>query len=372
MSRNSILNERHRALGSKLDGDTWNDMPIPWSYATNADDEVVAVRSRAGLYDVSALNIVNVRGPDAEKAIDQLVARDITKLKSGHSMLAAELNDTGAICDDIMVIRDSPTEFRLSHGTGATKENLARVTQGLNVKVEPDLGVHILSLQGPKSIAVLSPLLDFDLKSLAYFQHKSAKLFGKDIYIARGGYSGELGYEVYCREQDAVQVWDGILKAGEPFGVIAASWNSLDLTRIEAGLLFFPFEMVEGDTTPWEVNMGWGVDLDKPGDYIGKAAVLASKGKERFKQIGLVCRAATAVEAGAGIYIGGQQVGVVTSAAYSRYLMKSLALAHIALEFVKAGTAVEIKGTAASWQAYVAPMPFYDPLRLRTHPREKV
>lgn len=372
MSRNSILNERHRALGSTLDGDTWNDMPIPWSYDTNADDEVVAVRSRAGLYDISALNIVNISGPDAEKAVDQLVARDITKLKPGHSLLAAEVNEAGAICDDIMVIRDAATEFRLSHGSGATKENLAKIAQGLNVKIEPDLGVHILSLQGPKSIEILSPLLDFDLKGLAYFQHKPAKLFGKDIYIARGGYSGELGYEVYCREQDAVQVWDGILKAGEPVGVIAASWNSLDLTRIEAGLLFFPFEMVEGDTTPWEVNMGWGVDIDKAGDYIGKAAVLASRGKERFKQAGVICRAATAVEAGAGIYMDGKQVGVVTSAAYSRYLMQSLALVHIALEFAKAGTAVEIRGKTASWQAYVAPIPFYDPLRLRTHPREKV
>lgn len=372
MSRNSILNERHRALGSTLDGDTWNDMPIPWSYDTNADDEVVAVRSRAGLYDISALNIVNISGPDAEKAVDQLVARDITKLKPGHSLLAAEVNEAGAICDDIMVIRDAATEFRLSHGSGATKANLAKIAQGLNVKIEPDLGVHILSLQGPKSIEILSPLLDFDLKGLAYFQHKPAKLFGKDIYIARGGYSGELGYEVYCREQDAVQVWDGILKAGEPVGVIAASWNSLDLTRIEAGLLFFPFEMVEGDTTPWEVNMGWGVDIDKAGDYIGKAAVLASRGKERFKQAGVICRAATAVEAGAGIYMDGKQVGVVTSAAYSRYLMQSLALVHIALEFAKAGTAVEIRGKTASWQAYVAPIPFYDPLRLRTHPREKV
>jgi len=370
MSRNSILNERHRALGSKLDGDTWNDMPIPWSYDSDVHDEVVAVRSRAGLYDVSALNIVNVSGPDAEKALDQLVARDITKLKPGHSLLAAEVDEAGAICDDIMVIRDSATAFRVSHGSGATKTNLAKIAAGLNVQVEPDLDVHILSLQGPKSLAILDPLLDFDLKSLAYFQHKATKLFGKDVYIARGGYSGELGYEVYCSAQDAVLLWDEILKAGKPLGAIPASWNSLELTRIEAALLFFPFEMIEGDTTPWEVNMGWGVDLDKPGDYIGKAAVLASKGKERVRQIGLVCKAATAVEAGAGLFIDGKQVGVVTSAAYSRYLMQSLALAHIAPAFAVNGTVVEVRGQAASWQGYVAPTPFYDPLRLRTHPRE--
>lgn len=371
MSRNSILNERHRALGSKLDGETWNDMPIPWSYDADVHDEVVAVRSRAGLYDVSALNIVNVAGPDAEKAVDRLVARDITRLKPGHSLLAAEVNEAGAICDDIMVIRDSATAFRLSHGSGATKQQLAKIAQGLDVQVEPDLGAHILSLQGPKSLEVLSPLLAFDLKELAYFQHKPAKLCGKDVYIARGGYSGELGYEIYCRAEDAVLLWDELLTAGEPFGVIPASWNSLELTRIEAALLFFPFEMIEGDTTPWEVNMGWGVDLDKPGDYIGKAAVLASKGKERVRQIGLVCQAAIAVEAGASIHIGGKQVGVVTSASYSRYLMQSLALAHIAPEFAANGTEVEIQGKTTNCKAYIAPIPFYDPLRLRTHPRSE-
>ncbi|MPS49360.1 aminomethyltransferase family protein [Methylobacillus sp.] len=372
MSRNSILNERHRALGSKLDGETWNDMPIPWSYDTDVHDEVVAVRSRAGLYDVSALNIVNVTGPDAERAVDRLVARDITRLKPGHSLLAAEVNEAGAICDDIMVIRDAANSFRISHGSGATKQQLAKAAEGLDVKVEPDLDAHILSLQGPKSLSVLKPLVAFDLDELAYFQHKQTQLFGKTVYIARGGYSGELGYEIYCRAEDAVLLWDEILKAGEPFGVIPASWNSLELTRIEAALLFFPFEMIEGDTTPWEVNMAWGVDIDKPGDYIGKAAVLASRGKERFRQVGLICRAATAVEAGAAIYHEGRQVGVITSASYSRYLMQSLALAHIAPALAVNGTAVEVKGKAASWPAYVAPTPFYDPLRLRTHPREEV
>ncbi|MCB5185234.1 aminomethyltransferase family protein [Methylobacillus gramineus] len=372
MSRNSILNERHRALGSKLDGETWNDMPIPWSYDSDVHDEVVAVRSSAGLYDVSALNVVNVTGPDAEKLVDQLVARDITRLKPGTSLLAAELSEVGAICDDIMVIRDSATAFRLSHGSGQTPVNLAKLSAGLNVEVKADLGSHILSLQGPKSLEVLNPLLDFDLESLAYFQHKATTIFGKEVYIARGGYSGELGYEVYCRAEDAILIWDEILKAGASVGVIPASWNSLELTRIEAALLFFPFEMPESDTTPWEVNMGWGVDLDKKGDYLGKEAVLALKGRERIRQVGLICRSNVAVEAGAEILHDGKKVGVVTSASYSRYLMQSLALAHISPELAVNGTDVKIQGKHISCDAYVAPTPFYDPLRLRTHPRSGV
>ncbi len=370
MARNSILNDRHRALGSKLDGDTWNDMPIPWSYNTDAHDEVVAVRSAAGLYDVSALNIVNVSGPDAEKVLDMLVCKDVTKLTPGTSVLAAEVDETGALCDDIMIIRDSATEFRVSHGSGKTPEQLKKLSAGKNVKIEADLDVHILSLQGPKSLAILAPHVSFDLAKLPYFKHENSVLFGKDVVIARGGYSGERGYEVYCKAKDAVELWDKILEVGKPFGAIPASWNSLDLTRVEAALLFFPFEMPEGDTTPWEVNMGWGVDLDKQGDYVGKAAVLASRGKERVKQAGLICRSNSAVEAGAKILKDGKEVGVVTSASYSRYLMLSLAMVHLKPEFTAIGTALEVAGSKGNVKAYVAPTPFYDPMRLRTHPQE--
>lgn len=369
MARNSILNERHRALGSNLDGDTWNDMPIPWSYHTDPHDEVIAVRSRAGLYDVSALNIMNVTGPDAEKVLDMLVARDITRLTSGTSILAAEVDETGALCDDIMIIRDGAQVFRVSHGSGKTPVNLQALAVGKNVKIEADLDAHILSLQGPKSLEILAPHVSFDLAALPYFKHQTSTLFGKEVVIARGGYSGERGYEVYCKAADAVALWDQILEVGKSFGVIPASWNSLDLTRIEAALLFFPFEMPEGDTTPWEVSMGWGVDLDKAGDYIGKAAVLASRGKERVKQCGLICRSVSAVEAGAKVLKDGKEIGVVTSASYSRYMMLSLAMVHLKPEYTAIGTAVEVVGSQSQCAAYVAPTPFYDPMRLRTHPQ---
>ena len=203
MQRNSVLNERHRQLGSKLDGDTWNNMPIPWSYNSCPHDEVVATRTRAGLYDVSALNIVNVTGPDAEAVIDRLVTIDITKLKPGTARLGGEVNEAGALVDDIMIIRDSADKFRISHGSGATPKTLAALAAGKNVKVEADLDVHILSLQGPVSLDVLAPHTPADLAALPYFNHVETTLFGKKVTLGRGGYSGERGYEVYCSAADA-------------------------------------------------------------------------------------------------------------------------------------------------------------------------
>lgn len=370
--RNSILNGRHVALGSKLDGDTWNDMPVPWSYNTCADDEVVAVRTRAGLYDVSALNIVHVTGVDAESVLDQLVAKDVTRLKDGDAIIAVEVDEAGALCDDIMIIRDTEHAFMVSHGSGKTLENLLVLAKGKKVEVAKDNDVHILSLQGPKSLEILAPHVGFKLADLPYFKFEKTTIFGKNVMIGRGGYSGERGYEVYCSAKDAVEVWDKILEAGQPFGTIAASWNSLELTRIEAALSFFPYEMPEGDTTPWEVGLGWGVDLDKKGTYTGKEAVLMMRGRERVKQVGLVCQSSAAVEAGSKVMKDGKVIGVITSASYSRYLMLSLALVHIKPEHSQIGTVVDVVGKSRGCKAKVVQTPFYDPMRLRTHPENKV
>ncbi|WP_438970697.1 aminomethyltransferase family protein [Methylophaga sp.] len=369
VTRNSVLNIRHKELGSKLDGDTWNGMPIPWSYHTDPNDEVIAVRTRAGLYDISALNIVNVSGPAALKVLDQLVAIDVTELKPGTSRLAAEVNEEGALVDDIMVICDAKETYRLSHGSGATQETLARLAKDQDVIIEQDYDVHILSLQGPKSVEILDPEVDINLRTLPYFKHLETVLFGCDVVISRGGYSGERGYEVYCSANDAVHLWDSILEKGHRYGAIPASWDSLDLTRVEAALLFFPYDMPEGDTTPWEVNMSWCIDQNKQGDYIGKQALAKLKGRERFKQTGLVCQSNEAVEIGAKIIRDGKEIGEVTSAIYSQYLMKSIAMVHIKPEFSQIGTQVLVAG-AKPVNAHVVKTPFYDPMRLRTHPEQ--
>jgi aminomethyltransferase len=158
-----------------------------------------------------------------------------------------------------------------------------------------------------------------------------------------------------------------MLEVGKKQGVIPASWTTLDLTRVEGALLFFPFEMPEGDTTPWEVNMHWAVDLDKAGDYIGKQAVMASRGNERVKQAGMHVQYSAAVEAGARIFAGDRQVGVVTTASYSRFLMQSLAMVHLEPGLTALGTALTIRDSSGDHKANVVRTPFYDPMRLRTH-----
>jgi aminomethyltransferase len=364
-ARSSVLNDRHRALGSDLSS-SWNDMPIPQNYSSCPYAETETVRNRAGLFDVSALKMVNVEGPDALAFLNYLLTSDVSKAAVGDSHISNIVNADGALIDDVLVYVDGPNNFRVSHGGGAFEEAAAAAKGSFNVSVTRDDHVYILSLQGPRALDVLAPHTPMKLGELKYFHHAPTTLFGKSVSIARGGYSAERGYEVYCSADDAHYIWDSILAAGKAHGVSAVSWSCLDIIRVEGGLLFFPFDMTHGDTTPWEVRADWTVDLTKP-DFIGKQALVAKKGKERSFITGLEVAHSEAIQPLSKITANGRQVGVVTSTTFSQHLMKSLAMAQIEREFTKLGTELVIED-GGQHKAVVVQMPFYDPMRLRTHP----
>lgn len=369
LPRQSVLNERHLALGSKLDAE-WNGMPIPQSYSTDRYEETTIVRSRAGLFDVTGLRIVNVSGPDAEAMLNAMLTSDVSKLSPGQSAISNIVDENGSLIDDVLVYRDGAQQFRISHGGGSLEDVLPEFTEGRNVQAARDDDIHILSLQGPLALDILKPHTPLDIAKLKYFEHARTKLFGKDVSLARGGYSAERGYEVFCSSKDAIGIWDAIMEAGKPFGIVAASWDCLDIVRVEGALLFFPFDMPKPDTTPWEVGADWTVDLSKP-DFRGKVALQKKKGKERFKQVGLEILHDDAVAPGSKIFKDGREVGTVNSTTYSRHLMKSLGLAHLPPELSALGTEVEVQTDKGKLTANVVRTPFYDPMRLRTHPVEE-
>ncbi|MDQ3796943.1 MAG: aminomethyltransferase family protein [Pseudomonadota bacterium] len=361
--RFNALYDRHKALGASFEEPLWN-MGVPWLYHTDPNDEHVAVRTRVGLWDVSCLRVINIQGPDALTVLNTMQAADVSMLKPGQSRLGCLVNEQGALTDDFLVYCDGPDRYRATHGDGDAEEVMREVATGKDVEITPDDDVHVLSVQGPKSLELLAPHAEIDLASLPYFNHKPSTLFGKKVLISRAGYSHERGYEVFCASNDAVELWDSILREGERFGVMPCSFTCLDLCRVEGGLLFYPFDMPEGDTTPWEVGMDWAVDLDK-GEFRGRQALQEKRDKPRVKQTGLICKSDQAVEADAKLYKDGREVGVVTTPAYSRYLMQSLALVHVKPDFVARGTEMEVRGPKVNCKAYVWQPPFYDPLRLR-------
>lgn len=367
--RQSALNERHKALGSKLDGE-WNGMPLPQTYATDPYEEVAATRSRAGLIDVTALRLINATGPDVVAALNEMLTSDVNALAPSQSAISNIVDENGSLIDDVLIYRNGPTDFRISHGGGSLEDVIDGFFEAKDARWEKDDDTHILSLQGPAALDILAPHAEIDIRTIKYFQHAPTRLFGKNITLARGGYSAERGYEVFCRRADAVEIWDRILEVGKPFGVMPTSWTCLDIVRLEGALLFFPFDMPRGDETPWEVGADWTVDLSKP-DFRGKDALIRRKAEIRVATVGLEIEAHEAVEPGAKILKDGLLVGTVNSAIYSRHLMKSIALAHVEPWLKAFGTQLTLRSQLGEFSAHVVQTPFYDPQRVRTHPIEE-
>lgn len=361
----SMLNGRHRDLGAKLD-QTWNGRAVAERYVTDPYDEVAAVRYRAGLIDISSHNLVRVEGPGAAACLNALLTSDIARLSAGQTHCSNIVGEEGGLIDDVLVYCDGPDRFRLSHGEGQLFDVLAASAPAHGAVIARDDDTHVLSLQGPRSRDVLVPLISVDLAGVPMGVHRDATVLHVPVSITRGGFFGEVGFEIFCSGADAVALWDAILAAGRDAGVIPVSWRCLEIARVEAGLLFFPYDMPYADTTPWEVHAGWTVDLAKP-EFRGKAALAARRGQERSFIAGLEVGADIAMPPGARLMSDAADVGCVTSSVFSRHLMKSLAMAHVAPTHTAIGTPLAVHAADGGIHpARVVALPFYDPLRLRT------
>lgn len=362
-TRTSALASRHRELGSNLED--WNGMGTAWSYSTDPCDEHDAIREAAGLFDMSGLKKIHVKGPEAEVAVDHIITRDMTKIVPGQSAYGAILTDEGTVCDDAIIANMGNNEYLVVHGGGETMERLQESSSGKNVTIEFDDDLHDISLQGPKALDLLNPHTPIDLPALKYFHQQKTELFGHPCIISRTGYSGERGYEIFAGANVVCDIWDKILSYGKDMGVMPCSFTSLDKVRVEAALLFYGYDMTT-EHTPWEAGLGWSVNRNK-GDFRGKEAALASEGKERFLFAGIVADIDDMLAGGEKLELNGQEVGVVNSPAYSHRMKKSLALVHLQPEVASVGTKLEVVGEGMTCAATVARIPFYDPEKARTH-----
>ncbi len=362
-SRVSALSNHHRALGSDL-GD-WNGMGVAWSYASDPCDEHDAVRTAAGLFDVSALKKIHVRGPDADAVVDHLITRNMTTIYPGKSAYGAVLTEQGTICDDAIIANEGDGNWMAVHGSGETMARLQESAKGKNVSVEFDDTLHDISLQGPKAVELLNAHTPMDLPALKYFHHQKTELFGHPCTLSRTGYSGERGYEIFANADVIVDIWENVLGHGKDLGVVPCSFTCLDKIRVEAALLFYPYDMTT-ENTPWEVGLGWAVSRKK-GDFRGKQAVFAAEGKDKIAFGGIAIDHNEALEGGEKLLLDGQEVGTVNSPAYSHRMKKSLALVHLAPSATAIGTKLQVQGDGVAYTATVERVPFHDPDKSRTH-----
>jgi aminomethyltransferase len=360
--RQSVLASRHRALGSELSD--WNGMDVAWEYAQDINNEHVAVRTAAGLFDVSGLKKIHLTGPDALAVANHLVTRDLTKIYPGKSVYTMILNDDGRITDDCIMFNIRPNDILMVHGSGTGLARLQESAAGKRISVEFDDDLHDISLQGPMAVSFLNEYTPFDLASLKYFHHVSTTLFDRHCMISRTGYSGERGYEIFCKADDAGPIWDEIVERGAAQGIIPCSFNCIDMIRVEAALLFYPYDMTE-ENTPWEMGLGFTVSKNKEAYYRGKEGLMAAQGDEKVKTYGLVADCEKAVDLDAEIFVDGDKVGKVTQPMFSTITNQSLAMAQLRPDLAVPGVTVEIKGETISCTATTHPLPFYDPEKVK-------
>ena len=363
--RTSVLADRHRALGSKLED--WSGMGTAWSYDKDANEEYVAIRTKAGLMDVSGLKKVHLVGPHSHAIVHQATTRDVSKIYPGRAMYACMLNDAGHFTDDCILYRTGPNSWMVVHGSGSGHEELTRSALGRNVAVLFDDDLHDLSLQGPLSVDYLAKHVP-GIRELPYFHHMPARLFGRPVMISRTGYTGERGYEIFCKADDAGLIWDTILEEGAPMGIIPCRFTTLDMLRVESYLLFYPYDNSQmypfadqppGDTL-WELGLEFTVSPGKVG-FRGAEEHYKLKGRERFKIFGVLLDGDKPANEGDPVYADGRQVGVVTCAMYSPLVNRSMAIARLAVDAAQHGKKLEVRGKVVQGGATAHTLPFDDP-----------
>lgn len=362
--RYSVLADRHRALGSKLED--WNGMGTAWTYSKDVGEDHVAIRTKAGLMDVSGLKKLHLVGPHAGAVLNTVTTRDIGKIYPGKSAYACMLNDAGHFIEDCILYRTGPNSWMVVHGSGAGHESLTSHVVGRNAAIIVDDDLHDLSLQGPIAVDFLAKHVP-GIRELKYFHHLPTTLFGRPVLISRTGYTGERGYEIFCKGEDAGLIWDTVLREGASMGIIPACFTTLDYLRVESSLLFYPYDMSQmypfekdppGDSL-WELGLDFTVSPGKTG-FRGADAHARLKGRERFKIFGLLIQGKVPADMGDAVYAGEEKVGVITCAMFSTLTGKSMAIARLDVPAAVHGMPMEVRGKNLRASATAHTLPFDD------------
>jgi aminomethyltransferase len=340
--------------------------------------EYWACREHVAVMDLSPLRKWEILGPDAEALVQWAITRDARRLAVGQVVYTAVTNETGGMLDDATVFRLGEDNFRFVggdeyDGVWLKEQAAARGLARVNVKRSTDQ-LHNLAVQGPESRALLekivwTPPTQTPFPELKWFRFTVGRIGAYDgipIVVSRTGYTGELGYEVWCHPSDGPAVWDAIFEIGEEHGLKPLGLEALDILRIESGLIFAGYEF-DDQVDPFEAGIGFTVALDGE-DFSGRDALVERAAHPQRTLVGLELEGNETAGHGDEVYVGRQRVGVVTSGTRSPILKKNIALARVAVQFAELGTVLEVgklDGLQKRIAATVVRFPFYDPEKTR-------
>ena len=353
--KKTTLNAVEHELGGKMiDFGGW-ELPVQF---TSIIDEHQAVRTRAGLFDVSHMGEILVKGPEALSLLQKATCNDVSKLEDGRAQYNGLLYPTAGFVDDILVYRMAADDyFVVVNAANSDKdfEWLLECAKGMDVEVTNASADYAqLALQGPNAEKILQPFTDVDLSSMKYYRFARGKVSGAPAIVSRTGYTGEDGFEIYVAPSEGPLLFKKIIEAG----VTPCGLGARDTLRLEAKMALYGND-IDHSTTPLEADLGWIVKLDK-GDFMGRDVLEREKAEgPRRKLVGFEMIDRGIARHGYPIVDGKDEIGVVTSGTHSPTLKKPIGLAYLPLDKSAPGTEFTILIRGKEARARVVPTPFY-------------
>jgi aminomethyltransferase len=337
-----------------------------WRWPNHFGDPVAehrAVRENAGVWDESPLRKWDFRGPDALRAADRIFTNDMAGLEVGQIRYAPFCDEHGKMVGDGTVFKFDDEHAWVITALDSDLEHFEQVVKDLEVEIEPITpALPHLQLQGPRSRDLLASLCDADVPALPYFRFfpEQARVGGVPVWVSRTGYSGELGYEIFCGPEDATELWSTLTSAGAtPYGLAA-----VETLRIESGLIFIGYDYFQHETDPFDVSLDKVVRFDT-GDFHGKRALTETAKAPPRRMVTLAFDGTEVPEYGAAVTRAGEPAGTVTSPCESPTLEKVIGLAIVETRFAERGARLEVVVGDGTASATVEPLPIYDPDKRR-------
>lgn len=354
------LFDLYKEYGAKtIDFGGW-DLPVQF---TSIKDEHEAVRTKAGLFDVSHMGEIEVRGEDSLAFLQKVVTNDVSLLKSGGAQYTTMCYEDGGTVDDLLIYKRAENDYLLVINASNIEKDLEWLLSNKigNVLIDNKSEEYaLLALQGPVAEDVLQTLTDTDLSEIKFFKFKNRiKIAGVDVLISRTGYTGEDGFELYCDSNDAMTLWKNILEAGKSKGVLPCGLGARDTLRFEAALPLYGQELSK-DITPIEAGIGFAVKSNKKAEFNGKAVLMKQKEKGAARKlVGIELVEKGIPRHGYEVFSGEELIGVVTTGTQSPTLKKNIGLALLKSEFTQLGTEIEVQIRKKRLKAKVIATPFY-------------
>jgi aminomethyltransferase len=356
--RKTALNAVHRRLNARMVNFGGWDMPLEYS-GILAEHE--AVRTRAGLFDVSHMGEIEITGPGAQSLVQWVSCNNAAKLIGGQIQYSGLMTSRGTFVDDLLVHRISDVHYMLCVNAGNQDADFEHIVSHnkFGAKVE-SAGPRYsqLAVQGPRAAEILQTLTPAALAPIRYYHFVFGKVSGIECLIARTGYTGEDGFEIYFAPQHSEKLWDDLMSAGAPLGMIPAGLGARNTLRLEAGMCLYGHE-IDDSTTPWEAGLAWICKMEKA-PFLGSDVLARQKqdGVPR-KLVGFEMLDKRIGRDGYPVDAAGKEVGRVTSGCPSPTLKKNIGMAYVAPNLAAAGTGLEIDIRGQKAAARTVPLPFY-------------